>query len=147
MSNVMSTSHAMSHPLNPPPAAADNSRGATDKASRKHPVLASVATVFIAAAGIAYLAGYLPVPSLILAAGTAYLAYISYLAIAFRHLIKDEMHDAVQHPQQAVDAWLGAGAGDVKPGSEDAAMHLELGTLSPAQVAKAAGKTKPATYH
>lgn len=111
------------------------------KARRKHPVLAGAATVFVASAGIAYIAGYLPVPSLILAAGTAYLAYMTYLAIAFHTLIADEAAGDATHPRQAADNWLGAGVGSVRPGSEDAAMHLELGTLSPAHMAEIAEET------
>lgn len=107
------------------------------KAARKHPVLAGAATVFVATAGIAYWAGELPVPSLIIAAGAGYLAYMTYLAVAFRNLIKDEVVEATQRPQQAVDNWLGAGIGRIRPGSDDTSMHLEVGTLCPAHVGAA----------
>jgi hypothetical protein len=104
------------------------------KAGRKHFLLAGAAPVFVVTAGIAYWAGQLPVPSLIIAAGAGYLAYMTYLAVAFRHLIKDQVVEATQRSQQAIDNWLGAGVGGISPGSDDTAMHLEVGTLSTAHV-------------
>jgi hypothetical protein len=94
-------------------------------------VLAGAAAAFAAASAMAYFAGYLPVPSLIIASGAAYLAYMTYLTISFRALTKDEAAAAAQPPHQALDNWLGAGVGRIRPGSPEAAMHLELGTLSP----------------
>lgn len=142
MSNIMSMNQATTKLFNSsqpdvlksadttPPAVSTQS----GKAARKHPLLAGAATVFVATAGIAYWAGQLPVPSLIVAAGAGYLAYMTYLAVAFRNLIKDEVVEATQRPQQAIDNWLGAGVGWIRPGSDDTAMHLEVGTLSTAHV-------------
>jgi hypothetical protein len=132
MSDITSMSQTTIKPFNSTqPKASPHKSGAT----RKHPVLAGVATVFVAAAGIAYWAGQLPVPSLIIAAGAGYLAYMTYLAVAFHNLIKDEVIEATERPKQAVDNWLGAGVGRIRPGSDDASMHLDLGTLSPEQAA------------
>lgn len=138
ITDVMSTIHAMStvfdHRRNDTAAFIPSTGNGL--ARRKHIVLAGAATVFISSASAAYWAGHLPAPSLILAAGTAYLACMSYLTIV----------GAGRFPPQVVDDWLGAGVNTVKPGSDDAAMHLELGTLSLTRMVRAAEEASPVRH-
>ena len=116
--------------------------GARLGASRRRKRFAALAAVlFSAALAIGIWGAYRVTPSWALAFAVTCVMYVLLLTAVF--FIREEAETlptrktAQSGGHGTVDNWLGLGVGDigrVRPGSIDAEIHLELGTLSPAHL-------------
>jgi hypothetical protein len=120
----------------------------TPRASRRRQWLFVIATgVFVSWLAIGTWGGYRAVPLATIALAGLYGAYLASLTLVFWVREGAENPKSVQAAQQSgaaavADRLLEVSIGDIgrtNPGSIDTAMHLELGTLSPAHLAQGGG--------